>query len=842
MDPLHGWIQRHVTADNVKKALEGKINPFTKRPHSSQYQRILQGRRKLPVYTQMKEFLETFQKNQIIVLVGETGSGKTTQCIAPRIPQFVAYSDLAHSKGKMIACTQPRRVAVTSIAKRVADEIDVPLGKQVGYSIRFEDMTESGTTFLKYMTDGMLLREAMTDHDLSCYSTIILDEAHERALATDILMSLLKALAKKRCDLKLIIMSATLDAVKFQKFFSIRGNEPAPLFKVPGRTFHVDVFYTREPEPDYVEAAIRTVLMIHRAEEPGDILLFLTGEEEIEDACRKIKIEADDLQSDSVGPLLCIPLYSSLPMAHQQRIFDPAPPPRTPDGPPGRKLVISTNIAESSLTIDGVMYVVDPGFSKQRVYNPRIRVESILVSPISKASAQQRAGRAGRTKPGKCFRLYTEKDFMKELEEQNYPEILRSNLANTILELLKIGVTDLVKFDYVDKPAPETLMRALELLNFLAALDDDGKLTPLGEMMADFPVDPQLAKMLIVSPEFKCSNEILTIVAMLSVPNVFMRPPHLRKEADAAKALLTVPGGDHLTLLNVYNEYMTHGSNSRWTRDNFLNFRALQQADNVRNQLQRNMEKFDIDIISNTDMRVYYHNIRMSLVCGFFMQVAHREGERGMYLTVKDNQVVGLHPSCGLDTSPEWVLFNEFVLTSKPYIRTVTEVRPEWLLEYAGQYYDLRGSFPDGETKRALKSVLLKRKGNASDTGNGRKSQSQRGLMSTSVAQTAQGQPQRMSSEYSLIAGSNQSHKGAASGTSHPTSQQPHNASGSVKKKKKSGPYRGTFGSRQPRMGSTARGEDDGKNTVRSNPVVSTEISSTTTVDEVESALMKLKV
>ena len=425
------------------------------------------------------------------------------------------------------------------------------LGKQVGYSIRFEDMTERGTTFLKYMTDGMLLREAMTDPDLSRYSTVILDEAHERTLATDILMGLLKALAKKRSDLKLIVMSATLDAVKFQKYFSLRSSEQAPLFKVPGRTYPVDVFYTQEPEPDYVEAAIRTVLMIHRAEDPGDILLFLTGEEEIEDACRKIKIEADDLlqsQPDSVGPLSCIPLYSSLPPAQQQRIFDKAPEPRNPDCPAGRKVVVSTNIAETSLTIDGIVYVVDPGFSKQKVYNPRIRVESLLVSPISKASAQQRAGRAGRTRPGKCFRLYTEKDFMKELEEQTYPEILRSNLANTILELLKVGVTDLVKFDYVDAPAPETLMRALELLNFLAALDDDGNMTPLGGIMADFPLDPQvcsesshdcrrhssssalfqLAKMLIVSPEFKCSNEILTIVAMLSGAACYFPKSHDR--------------------------------------------------------------------------------------------------------------------------------------------------------------------------------------------------------------------------------------------------------------------------------------------------------------------------
>ena len=527
-------------SSSIKPGL--KMNTYTGLPYTPRYFELFRKRIGLPVWEYQDKFLELLNKHQCICLVGETGSGKTTQ-----IPQWCV--DFARKMGKKtVSCTQPRRVAAMSVAQRVSEEMDVSLGQEVGYSIRFEDCS-GPKTLLKYMTDGMLLREAMSDPMLDNYQVILLDEAHERTLATDILMGVLKTVVHHRPDLKLVIMSATLDAGKFQHYF-----DNAPLMNVPGRTHPVEIFYTPEPERDYLEAAIRTVIQIHMCEEEeGDILLFLTGQEEIEDACKRIKRELDNLGPD-VGDMKCIPLYSTLPPNLQQRIFEPAPAKKS-NGAIGRKLVISTNIAETSLTIDGVVFVIDPGFSKQKVYNPRIRVESLLVSPISKASAQQRAGRAGRTKPGKCFRLYTEKAYKNEMQDNTYPEILRSNLGSVVLQLKKLGIDDLVHFDFMDPPAPETLMRALELLNYLAALDDDGNLTELGAIMAEFPLDPQLAKMLIASCEYNCSNEILSITAMLSVPQCFVRPNEAKKAADDSKLRFAHIDGDHLTLLNVYHAF-----------------------------------------------------------------------------------------------------------------------------------------------------------------------------------------------------------------------------------------------------------------------------------------------
>lgn len=682
--------------DDRQKRKKIEVNPYSMRPYSQRYYDILKKRKTLPVWEQKEQFLSLVRENKNIVLVGETGSGKTTQ-----IPQFLLEAGYAKS-GRIIGCTQPRRVAAMSVAKRVANELDVSLGEEVGYTIRFDD-NSGHKTKLKYLTDGMLLREAMSDPILRKYNVILIDEAHERTVSTDVLMGLLKGVLEKRSDLKLIVMSATLDYQKFQDYF-----DDAPLLKVPGRMHPVEIFYTPNPEPDYFEAAIRTVLQIHLCEPPGDVLLFLTGEREIETACRRIVEEVGRL-ADQCGPVKCYPLYSSLPSQMQQKIFEDAPAARTPSGPPGRKIVVSTNIAETSLTIDGIVYVIDPGFSKQKVYNPRIRVESLLVTPISKDSAKQRAGRAGRTRPGKSFRLYTEDSFKKELQEHTYPEILCSNIAPIVLTLKKLGIDDLVHFDFMDPPAPESLMRALELLNYLGALDDEGNLTMVGMQMSDFPLDPQLSKMLIMAPKYSCSNEILSIVSLLSVPQIFVRTSETKKYADEIHEKFAHVDGDHLTLLNVYHAFKQNGENTDWCYKNFLNFRSLKNADRVRQQLSMIMNRLQLDLVS-TDFKSpdYYTNIRRCLVEGFFMQVAHLSPS-GYYLTVKDNQMVRLHPSTCLEHKPQWVVFNEFVLTSNNFIRTVTDVRGKWLIEIAPHYYDLQ-NFPEGLAKREIAKYIKRKK------------------------------------------------------------------------------------------------------------------------------------
>ena len=642
-----------------KNIMGGTKSSFGKKTNLS----IVEQRQTLPIYKLKDELIKAVNDNQILIVIGETGSGKTTQ-----ITQYLAESGFT-TRGK-IGCTQPRRVAAMSVAKRVAEEFGCRLGQEVGYTIRFEDCT-STETLVKYMTDGMLLRECLIDPDLQLYSCIMLDEAHERTIHTDVLFGLLKKAVVKRPELKLIVTSATLDAVKFSQYFM-----EAPIFTIPGRTFPVEILYTREPETDYLDASLITVMQIHLNEPPGDILLFLTGQEEIDTSC-EILYERMKSMGPDVPELIILPVYSALPSEMQTRIFEPAP-------PGSRKVVIATNIAETSLTIDGIYYVVDPGFVKQNVYNSKTGMDSLVVTPISQAQAKQRAGRAGRTGPGKTYRLYTERAYRDEMLATPVPEIQRTNLASTVLQLKAMGINDLLNFDFMDAPPVESLIMALEQLHSLSALDDEGLLTRLGRRMAEFPLEPSLSKMLIMSVHLMCSDEILTIVSMLSVQNVFYRPKDKQQQADQKKAKFNQAEGDHITLLAVYNSWKTNKFTNVWCYENFVQIRTLKRAQDVRKQLLGIMDRHKLDVVSagkNTG------RIQKAICSGFFRNAAKKDPQEG-YRTLVDGQVVYIHPSSAIfNRQPEWVVYHELVQTTKEYMREVTVIDPKWLVEFAPAFF-----------------------------------------------------------------------------------------------------------------------------------------------------------
>ncbi|KAL8666327.1 MAG: hypothetical protein Q9202_001598 [Teloschistes flavicans] len=661
------------TMPEWKRVTQSKDQSFGKRTSMS----IKQQRESLPVFKFRKQLLEAVRENQLMIVVGDTGSGKTTQ-----LTQYLAEGGFANEG--IIGCTQPRRVAAMSVAKRVAEEVGCKLGQEVGYTIRFEDCT-SPETKIKYMTDGMLEREVLLDPNLRKYSVIMLDEAHERTIATDVLFGLLKKTLKRRPDLKVIVTSATLDADKFSEYFN-----KCPIFTIPGRTYPVEIMYSREPESDYLDAALVTVMQIHITEPAGDILLFLTGQEEIDTSC-EILYERMKALGPEVPELIILPVYSALPSEMQSKIFDPAP-------PGSRKVVIATNIAETSITIDQIYYVIDPGFVKQNAYDPKLGMDSLVVTPISQAQAKQRAGRAGRTGPGKCFRLYTEAAFQSEMLPTSIPEIQRQNLSHSILMLKAMGINDLLHFDFMDPPPPNTMLTALEELYALSALDDEGLLTRLGRKMAEFPMEPALAKVLIFSVDMGCSEEILSIVAMLSVQTVFYRPKEKQEQADKKKSKFHDPHGDHLTLLNVYNGWKQSKFSEAWCFENFIQARNMRRAQDVRQQLVSIMERDRHQIIScgRNTMKA-----RQALCSGFFRNAARKDPQEG-YKTLIEGTPVYMHPSAALFGKPaEHVIFHTLVLTTKEYMHCTTAIEPKWLVEAAPTFFKVAGGDRMSKRKKA---------------------------------------------------------------------------------------------------------------------------------------------
>ncbi|CCM01881.1 uncharacterized protein FIBRA_03952 [Fibroporia radiculosa] len=647
------------------KLLQQQIDEAEKRAQS-----IDETRKSLPIYQYREELLDAIKAHQVLIVVAETGSGKTTQ-----LPQYLHEAGYT-ANGQKVGCTQPRRVAAMSVAARVAEEMGTKVGYEVGYSIRFEDCT-SDKTVLKYMTDGMLLREFLTEPDLAGYSALIIDEAHERTLSTDILFALVKDIARFRPELRLLISSATMDAAKFSEYF-----DDAPVFYVPGRRYPVDIHYTPQPEANYLHAAITTVFQIHTTQPKGDILVFFTGQDEIEAAQENLQETARTL-GNKIAELLICPIYANLPSDMQAKIFEP-----TPEG--ARKVVLATNIAETSITIDGVVFVIDPGFVKQNSYNPRTGMSSLVVVPCSRASANQRAGRAGRVGPGKAFRLYTKWAYANELEENTVPEIQRTNLGMVVLLLKSLGINDLIGFEFMDPPPGETLMRALELLYALGALNDRGELTKLGRRMAEFPVDPMLSKAIIASEDYRCTDEVLTIISMLQESSsLFYRPKDKKLHADQARQNFVRAGGDHFTLLNVWEQWAETNYSQQFCYEQFLQFKSLSRARDIRDQLAGLCERVEVVVDSNPNSNDVTP-IQKALTAGYFYNTAQLQKSGDSYRTLKTNQTVYIHPSSSLFqiTPPvKTVLYYELVMTSKSYLRQVMEIKPAWLLEVAPHYF-----------------------------------------------------------------------------------------------------------------------------------------------------------
>ncbi|DBA01321.1 TPA: hypothetical protein N0F65_001826 [Lagenidium giganteum] len=554
--------------------------PANKKPCTE----IQRTRQRLPIYAHRSKILETLDNNRVVILVGETGSGKTTQ-----VPQYI----FERNRNERIAITQPRRVAAISVAQRVCEEANRgQLGETVGYCVRFDDTTSK-------------------------------DEAHERTLETDILFGVVKQALRKRKDLRVVVMSATLDVALFQKFFE--DSKPA-VIQIPGRMFNVDVFYTAMTQPDYLDSALVAVLQIHLEEQDnGSILVFLTG------------------QAEAAKMLIC-PIFAAMPREQQMKVFEPAP-------PGVRKVILATNIAETSITINGIRYVVDTGLVKQRSFVAKSGMEMLQTAPVSKAQAWQRTGRAGREAPGVCYRLFPEETF-DQLAERAIPDIQRVSLEVVVLQLKCMGIDDVLGFDFIEKPKVNSLVKAMEKLYALGAFDPEGKLTERGRQMAGLPVEPMYAE------------EALSVVAMLSVESIFYSPRDKKEQAAQSRAKFQAYEGDQT------------------------------RVENVRNQLKGYLERLELPISSSfPDI----DPLRKSIVAGFFLNTAMRsqsEGSGGSKTAFKTmcgrSEIVKVHPSSSLfmrNPPPKWVVYNELVYTSKYYIRSVVIIEKEWLLELAPKFF-----------------------------------------------------------------------------------------------------------------------------------------------------------
>ena len=637
----------------------------------------------LPVSQKREDIAKAIEQHQVVIVAGETGSGKTTQ-----LPKICA--ELGRGKFGLIGHTQPRRLAARSVANRIAEEMETELGGFVGYKVRFNDQI-SDDTQIKLMTDGILLAEIQHDRFLNQYDTIIIDEAHERSLNIDFILGYLKELLPRRPDLKVIITSATIDPERFSNHFS-----GAPIIEVSGRTYPVETRYRPlagedESDRDQLQGIFEAVDELCD-EGLGDILIFMNGEREIRDT-------ADALSKRKLRDTEIVPLYARLSAGEQNKIFQPHA---------GRRIVLATNVAETSLTVPGIKYVIDPGTARISRYSYRTKVQRLPIEPISQASANQRKGRCGRVEEGICIRLYSEDDFLSRSEFTD-PEILRTNLASVILQMTALGLGDIEAFPFVEAPDKRNIQDGVRLLEELGAINDKAqdpkkRLTEIGRKLARLPIDPRLARMVIEAPRFGCLKEVMVIASGLSIQDPRERPSDKQQSADDKHRRFFHEESDFLTLVNLWEhikkEQKAHSSNQfrRQCKQDYLNYLRIREWQDVYFQLHQSMREMDFKL---NDEPASYQGVHSAILVGLLSHIGMKDQEKNEYQGAR-NARFNIFPASGLfKKQPKWVMSAELVETSKLWARMVAKIQPEWIEPLAKHLIKRSYSEPHWSKKRA---------------------------------------------------------------------------------------------------------------------------------------------
>ena len=686
----------------------------------------------LPIYKSKKELINIIENKNIniFIVMGETGCGKTTQ-----VPKIIYQN--CEMDNKMICITQPRRIAAISISQRVAEEMNSKIGELVGYSVRFKEKM-SNKTKIKFVTDGMLVRECILDKNLSKYKYIILDEIHERSIHTDILMMICKDLIinKKRKDLKLIIMSATLNPKKYMEYFNTNT-----LLRIEGRKFPVKVYNISKDNDNenednsdnkiiikddydliskYIDRCLNCILQIILSDEEenknGDILVFLPGQEDIEDLQELLLNKKEEIITEFPEKKIefkILPLFGSLPSNQQMKIFRPL---KNKFGKIIRKIILSTNIAETSLTIKNIKFVIDSGFFKMRKFYPKLNIDTLKVTPISKNSALQRAGRTGRESPGMCYRLYTQEEY-NNFEENIEPEIQRINLRNISLQLFSIGYNDFNNIDFIDKPPKENFNNAYEDLISLNAIENDEnhKITELGKKMSILPMDPIYSIILINALDNEYNEvfeDIVSIISVLQSDNIFYNPNSKKELIEKVREKYIDSTSDHLTLRNIFKEYKKVNNKEEFCKENYLNDKALLKSmeifkqligylkkmkineykDDKEKEMNDKIEKIDkyLDTLKNIGIDNNENKNKLIIKClltGYYNNIAKYSNDN-FFNTIKGNQLCKIHPTSVLIKKPKlgkqygYLIYNEMIITSKKYLKCCTLITPQQVEKY----------------------------------------------------------------------------------------------------------------------------------------------------------------